>query len=121
MFSPTRIIARPKDTGLGDHWGVQLFNQLVAHVTPEGVHVVPLAEFAKNRPVKEIKRIDPHQAGHVYARVEASRRNPWAYDLLERNCEHYATTVAGDVPDSPQVKGFLFVLLGVGLIWALHQ
>lgn len=121
MFSTTRIIARPKDSGFGQHWGIQLFTGYVAHLMPEGVQIVTLEVFAKGRPVTEIKRIDPRHAGAVYARVEASRLNFSAYDLFERNCEHYAMAMAGEVPESPQVKGFMVLLLGAGLILAMGR
>lgn len=121
MFSPTRIIARPKDSGFGQHWGIQLFTAHVAHLMPDGVQVVTLEAFAKGRHVTEIKRIDPRHAGAVYARVETSRQNFSAYDLFERNCEHYAMAMAGEVPESPQVKGFVAVLMGAGLIWAMAR
>ena len=56
-----RIIARPKLTGLGEHWGVQLPNGYVAHHTQAGERLVTLNEFSEGRPVKEIKRVDPTQ------------------------------------------------------------
>jgi len=42
---PIRIISRPKLTGVGEHWGVQLTDGSVAHLTPDGEHVVSFTEF----------------------------------------------------------------------------
>lgn len=100
---PIRIISRPKLTGLGEHWGVQLPDGNVAHLTPDGEHVVTFNEFAQGRQVKEIRRAPPEQYAQVMQRVTLSVQNPGQYRLLDRNCETYATWLLGEEPQSPQV------------------
>ena len=109
--SPIRIISRPKLTGLGEHWGVQLQDGRVAHLTPNGEHVVTLAEFTQGRPVKEVRRAAPGQHAQIMNRLALSLQQKGSYRLLDRNCETYATWLLGEPPHSPQVEGF--ILLGL--------
>lgn len=102
---PVRIIARPKLSGFGEHWGVQLPDGTVAHHTPTGVHIVSYAEFAQGLSVKEIRRAAPEHYSQVVWRATASIQNPGQYRLLDRNCETYATWLIGETPQSPQVQG----------------
>jgi hypothetical protein len=109
--SPARIIARTKLSGFGEHWGVQLPDGTVAHLTPEGERIVSFVEFAQGRPVKKIRRAAPEQHGQIMWRATASVHNPGQYRLLDRNCETYATWLIGEKPQSPQVQGV--VVLGL--------
>lgn len=109
--SPARIIARTKLSGVGEHWGVQLPDETVAHLTSAGEQMVSLAEFAQGRPIKEIRRAAPEQYGQIMRRAAASIHNPGQYRLLDRNCETYATWLMGEKPHSPQVQGV--VVLGL--------
>lgn len=112
-----RIIARPKLIGIGEHWGVELPNGLVAHHSPEGEKIVSIEEFAQQRPVKEIKRADPALNPLIMERAVASARRPGTYHLTDRNCETYATWLIGDKPHSPQVLGI--AILGAIVIGAV--
>ena len=109
--SPARIIGRTKLSGFGEHWGVQLPDGTVAHLTPAGEQIVSFAEFAQGCPVKEIRRATPEQHGQIMWRATASVHNPGPYRLLDRNCETYATWLIGEKPQSPQVQGV--VVLGL--------
>ena len=108
---PARIIARPKLSGFGEHWGVQLPDGTVAHRTQAGEQIVSLAEFAQGRPVKEIRRAAPEHYGQIVWRATASVQNPGQYRLLDRNCETYATWLMGETPQSPQVQGVALLAL----------
>lgn len=108
---PICIVARSKLSGIGDHWGVQLPNGNVAHLTPTGEQIVSYTDFAQGRPVKEIRRAAPEQYAQIMQRVTQSVQNPGRYRLLDRNCETYATWLIGDKPQSPQVQGV--VVLGL--------
>jgi hypothetical protein len=112
--SPIRIISRPKLTGVGEHWGVQLPDGNVAHLTPDGEHIVTLRDFAQGRPVKEVRRAAPEQRGEIMQRLTLSLQHRGPYRLLDRNCETYATWLLGETPRSPQVQGIIFL----GLITA---
>ncbi|TRZ57847.1 MAG: NC domain protein [Rhodocyclaceae bacterium] len=112
---PVRIISRPKLSGIGEHWGVQLPTGDVAHLTPSGEQIVGVLEFAQGRPIKEIRRASPEQSSQVMWRATASVKNPGPYRLLDRNCETYATWLIGEEPQSPQVQGVVVL----GLIAAL--
>ena len=108
---PIRIVSRPKLSGIGEHWGVQLPNGNIAHLTPTGEHIVTFVDFAQGRLVKEIRRVAPEQYAQVMRRVTLSVQNPGQYRLLDRNCETYATWLIGEKPQSPQVVGV--VVLGL--------
>ena len=112
---PIRIISRPKLTGLGEHWGVQLPDGNVAHLTPEGEQIVTFAEFAQGRHIKEIRRAAPEQRAQIMQRLSLSLQHRGPYRLLDRNCETYATWLLGEKPRSPQVEGVIFL----GVIAAL--
>lgn len=106
---PIRIISRPKLTGLGEHWGVQLPDGNVAHLTPDGEHVVSFTEFAQGRPIKEIRRAAPEQRAQIMQRLSQSLQHRGPYRLVDRNCEIYATWLLGEKPRSPQVEGVIFL------------
>jgi hypothetical protein len=109
--APIRIVSRSKLSGIGDHWGVQLPNGDVVHLTPTGEKIVSFIDFAQGRPVKEIRRAPPNQYAQIMQRVTLSVQNPGQYRLLDRNCETYATWLIGEKPRSPQVQGV--VVLGL--------
>lgn len=108
---PIRIISRPKLSGIGEHWGVQLPNGNVGHLTPTGEQIVTFPDFAQGRQVKEIRRAPPEQYAQIMRRVTLSVQNPGQYRLLDRNCETYATWLIGEEPQSLQVMGV--VVLGL--------
>jgi hypothetical protein len=108
---PIRIVSRPKLSGVGEHWGVQLPNGDVAHLTPLGEQIVNFEDFAEGRHVREIRRAPPEQYAQILRRVMLSVQNPGQYRLLDRNCETYATWLIGEKPQSPQVMGV--VVLGL--------
>ena len=112
---PIRIISRPKLTGLGEHWGVQLPDGNVAHLTPEGEQIVSFTEFAQGRPIKEVRRAAPEQRAQIMQRLSLSLQHRGPYRLLDRNCETYATWLLGEKPRSTQVEGVIFL----GVIAAL--
>jgi hypothetical protein len=109
--TPVRIVARPKVTGLGEHWGVQLPDGNVAHLTPDGEQIVTYEQFALGRPVREIRRAPPEAHRGIVGRAMASVRRPGEYRLLDRNCETYATWLMGEAPRSPQVQGAVLLAL----------
>lgn len=107
---PIRIVSRAKLSGFGEHWGVQLPNGNVAHLTSErGQKVVSFSEFAQGLPVKEIRRSPPHLYYQTLHRLDESIRNPRQYRLLGWNCENYANWLIGEKPESPQINGLAIV------------
>jgi len=119
MQAPVRIVSRPKLSGFGEHWGVQLPDGNVAHLTTAGEKIVSLQEFAQGRAVKEVRRAAPDHYGQIVWRAAGSTRNPGQYRLLDRNCETYATWLMGEKPQSPQVQGMLLIgLLSVFIRFA---
>ncbi len=109
--SSVRIIARPKLSGFGEHWGVQLPNNMVAHRTTEGEKMASLSEFAQNLPVREVRKAPPERHQQIVWRAITSTQNPGQYRLLDRNCETYATWLMGETPHSPQVLGVTLLAL----------
>lgn len=116
--APIRVIARPKLSGFGEHVGVQLPSGHVAHHTPQGNEVVSLEQFAQGRPVHERKHANPADRDHILRRVASSVGGPSQYRLADSNCEHYASWLIGDEPESPQVAGCAVVALVAGFLLA---
>lgn len=115
---PIRIISRAKRSFLGDHWGVQLPDGHVIHLTPEGVSLVSLDAFAEGRRVQVVREADPGRYHGILMRVRAALRSPQQYRLTDRNCETFANELLGDPPNSPQVlRVTLIGMLGLA-IWA---
>lgn len=112
-------ISRPKMTGVGTHAGVLLPSGVVAHMTPEGSGIVSFTEFAQGKPVRAEKAAPPATHHQIEWRARQTLGRTLPYDLLNRNCEHYAGFVMGQKPDSPQVIAALVVgLLGVFVLAA---
>jgi len=111
LVSGISIVARPKLSGLGEHWGVLLPNGYVAHCTDDkGPHYVTYQEFAAGRPVKEIRKVPMSESHATMQRIQQEVSRPAGYHLIENNCEIFASRVTGGPPESPQVKGWAFVL-----------
>lgn len=110
------IIARKKLSGFGEHWGVQLPDGRVAHLTTEGEQIVSREEFAQGWPVKEIRHAPPELHGQIMWRATITANNPGQYRLLDRNCETYATWLLGEKPQSPQVQGWVVLGLLVAML-----
>jgi len=107
-------ISRPKMAGPGTHAGVLLPSGCVAHLTPAGPCIVSLAEFAQGKPVRAEEGADLSALHQIEWRARFTLGRTRPYDLLNRNCEHYASYVMGKKPASPQVAGALLLgILGV--------
>ena len=107
--TPIRIIARAKRSLLGHHWGVQLPDGRVIHLTPEGAFLVSLEEFAEGKTCRVVREADPNRYHQILWRVDAALRQPQQYRLADRNCETFANELLGDPPESPQVKGVALI------------
>lgn len=108
--SAISIVARQKLSGIGEHWGVRLPDGLVAHSTGDkGPHCVTYQEFAAGRPVKEIRQIPVSEYQATMQRIQHELARPAGYHLIANNCETFANRVTGGVPESSQVKEWVFV------------
>lgn len=109
-------ISRPKLHGIGTHAGVILPDGRVAHMMPEGAAIVSLADFAQGRPIRREKAAQPNRHTQLLQRAYLSAGRTKPYDVLTRNCEHYANWLLGEEePKSPQVAGVLLACL-VGIV-----
>jgi Lecithin retinol acyltransferase len=120
LQQPTRfvgLISRSKLSDAGRHAGVLLPDGKVAHMTPEGATIVTFNDFAQGRSVQLDKAapVDFHHQLHWRAHQSVGRMPP--YDLLNRNCEHYATWLMGEEPKSPQVTGAVVLGLIGTFLW----
>ena len=110
------LISRAKLSGAGRHAGVLLPDGRVAHLTPEGAAIVTFNDFAQGRSIQLDKAApaECHHQLHWRAHQSVGRMPP--YDLWNRNCEHYATWLMGEKPQSAQVTGaFVLGLIGTFL------
>jgi len=108
---PIRIIARTKRSLLGNHWGVQLPDGRVIHLTPEGASLVSLEEFAEGKAWRVLREANPNRYHQIMWRVSDALRRPQHYRIADRNCETFANELLGDPPESPQVQGVALIAL----------
>ena len=107
--APIRILSRPKLSGFGEHWGVQLPDGRVIHRTTHGVELISFNGFAQGLAVREVKRARRDTYPGIMERVREARQQPTGYRLLDNNCQHFATSLIGEQRESPQVVGWAFV------------
>lgn len=86
-------------------------------MTPKGAAIVGFEDFALGRPIKFDKAaaVECHHQLLWRAQQSAGRMPP--YDLWNRNCEHYATWLMGEEPQSPQVTGAVVLGLIGTFLW----
>ena len=115
--TPIRIIARFKHSMLGDHWGVQLSDGSVVHLTPErGVERVSLAEVCAGKRPGVVRLADARRDQQTLWRVYQALRQPVAYHATENNCETFALWLIGEKAESPQVlRVTLIGLIALGI------
>jgi hypothetical protein len=105
---PTKIIAREKLNGIGEHWGVLTSNGMVAHNTQDrGPHLVTLDEFAAGKEIKELWRIPSSERQATLRRMEQALALQRPYHPTLYNCETFANAIAGHKPEILQVNGWL--------------
>jgi hypothetical protein len=99
---PGDVLVRPKSGLPVVHVGVVVSENRVLHNLPEkGEHESDINEFANGLPVK-VRRPSWIAPG-FFQRVSRTRRNPRAYHLTSRNCEHTATEVLFGRAESEQL------------------
>lgn len=106
-----RIIARPKRFWPGEHWGVQLSDGRVIHLTLEGVFLINLDVFLEGKKLREVRLADPCRNPQIMWRVTEALRSPPRYRFADQNCETFANQLLGDPPDSPQATGVALIAL----------
>ena len=117
------VIACPKSTGGGEHWGVLFPGNLVAHNTPErGEHISTLSEFAPNGIFRIVREV-PHERFHAsLRRIQAAVQSPTAptaYHPTKNNCQSFANRVTGAAPRSPAVESVGLLALAGLFVYAL--
>lgn len=110
------LISRTKLSGAGKHVGVLLPDGLVAHMTPQGAAIVTFEEFAQGRDVTLEKAAPAAHHYQLHWRAYQSIGRTAPYDTWKRNCEHYATWLMGEAPQSSQVNGAVVLGLIGGLL-----
>lgn len=111
-------ISRPKLHGVGTHAGALLPDGRVAHMTQDGAEIVSLATFAQNQPVRFEKTAAPELHSQLQQRAFLSAGRTKPYDLLTKNCEHYASWLLGEEPKSPQVVAAVIACIVGALAFA---
>ena len=106
-----RILARPKLSLLGEHWGVQLPDGNMIHLTPDGASLVSLEQFLEGKTARVVRVSSATQTRQIVWRAWNALSRPQVYRLLDRNCETFANEILGEEPESSQVQGV--VLLGL--------
>ncbi|MGA9474349.1 MAG: hypothetical protein WBV36_17915 [Terriglobales bacterium] len=115
-------LVRPKDNGLGSHYGTWLSMGAVAHTTPGyGKHLGTFDEFAAGKPVGIIRpsrTIEDNFLTEFRAIEDLGKK----YDVLAANCEQDVTRVHEGAARSPSVgwavAGVALAVVGiVGTNW----
>lgn len=114
--TPLREISRPKLYGPGEHVGVQLPTGYVAHKTQDGIKIEPLHAFAQGLPVTEKRRATSSTFLPAQARFQDALQTMHQYDVLDSNCEHFASYVLTGKKESRQIN--FLILAGIAGIWA---
>ena len=115
------LVSRPKLAGGGRHAGVLLPSGQVAHMTPEGSAVVSFEQFAQGLLVTCDQPAPVERYQQIQWRAFQSIGRMPTYNLLKLNCEHYATWLMGEEPQSQQVKGLTLVALLGAFFWLAQQ
>ena len=84
------------------HAGVMLPNGSVAHMTPGGAAIVSVEDFLQGRDIRFDKAAPVKCQRQIQWRAHQSVGRMPPYDLWNRNCEHYATWLMGEKPQSPR-------------------
>jgi hypothetical protein len=114
------VIARPKFSGGGEHWGVLIPGNLVAHNTPKrGEHVSTLREFAPAGRFRAIRHVLPEHFHASMRRIQEAVQSPQPYHATNNNCQSFANRVTGESPRSPAVDGVRWLALAGLLVYAL--
>lgn len=108
------------------HYGVvvdpdRLGMTVVAHNSKDrGVELVPLGAFARGGHVVVESRVDGRLAVQQTVVARALAHLGKGYDLLNFNCEHYASLVQTGRPSSPQLAlvGLVTIVLVGGAVLA---
>jgi hypothetical protein len=114
------VIARPKFSGSGEHWGVLIPGNLVAHNSPErGEHVSTLWEFALAGRFRVIRHVLPEHFHASMRRIQEAVQAPQAYHATNNNCQSFANRITGEAPRSPAVEGIGLLALAGLFVFAL--
>ncbi|SDM42911.1 hypothetical protein [Polaromonas sp. JS666] len=115
------VIRRRKFQGLVWHYGLLLPEGLVAEFSEGGVRLIPVNMFSAGMDVETMQELSPSTHFDVRARLDAARRNPRQYDLLQWNCETFINWLIGEEPRSVQVRWVAFVAAVAGLVFAFSR
>ena len=118
------IITRAKDLFF-DHYGIVIgYNpsgeMLVAeNQVGKGIQILTVKEFLNSQPLKVVKRFPgtEQQRTLVMPRMKSLVGTP--YNILNFNCEHFATGVQTGVATSTQVAGVGLSIFVAGILGAI--
>lgn len=114
------VIARRKAHGDGEHWGVLIPRNLVAHNTPErGEHIATFLEFAPDARFRVVRHVPPERFYASMRRIHAAAESPGAYHPTKNNCQSFANRVTGEAARSPAVEGVGLLALAGCFVFAL--
>jgi hypothetical protein len=100
------VVRRPKLNGVpGFHFGVRLPDGTVVDQGMDtGMRVCHPAMFSAGLPVETVREVPISEHVNVYQRLHRARFGMAPYDLLNWNCETFATWLAGEEPRSDQIR-----------------
>lgn len=116
-----RVLARPKLAGGGEHFGVELWDHSVLHLTINGCEHVRYEEFAQGLCVRPIYTAPAQDTVEIMQRVQQALVRPQEYRFLAWNCEHFANWVVGRPAESSQVNRALITGMALAALRMLAK
>lgn len=105
-FQKITVVRRPKLNGVpGFHFAVRFPDGVfVDYGRDTGMRVGDLRTFSGGLPVETVREVPGSEHMNVYQRLHRARFGLAPYDLLNWNCETFATWLAGEEPRSDQIR-----------------
>lgn len=115
------IVRRPTLVGVGYHYGVMMPDWSIVDFGTDTGNVMRRQdpfEFAGELTVEVVRRVPDSEHFDSHLRMQRSMDWPGEYNLLNWNCEHFATWLAGERPRSDQITMVLVVTAAAAALFA---
>ena len=112
-----QLIHRPKEIGIGLHYGALLPDGRAIDFSPKGIRVCTLEEFKNGHSYTVEKEVTYNN--HVNNRLHQLINGRVQYNFLNFNCENFARFLAEDKNESTQVNGLLILCIAALFAFSL--
>lgn len=113
------VVRRKTLASVGYHYGVCMPDRTVVDFGADStMRQRDPFEFASNLDVEVVRKVPESEHFNAHLRMQHVIDWPTEYDLLNWNCENFATWLAGERPRSDQVTAVLITAAAAALIVA---